>query len=437
MLTKIKKLLTPNKETVLQAIFRSSFINLFARLFGYLKQVTIAVLVGFNLNTDSFFLALGLLGLFLTFTDVFDSLGIPNLVRARQKSYEEFTKLAGVLFTFTTILAVVITLLAILLTPVVVQVAFGYTESEKELLKEYFLLLIPYLFFSFFFHHFGAIHRSLRHFTVYFIGELLFSFFSFLFILIGLLLFSDPKVLPVSISLAQFVASVYMVLVSKPFWEFRFYIDRTVKGMLKQFVQLLVIYSTFHLYMLVDRVFASFLPPKSISALSYGWMVAMIPRGLFKFENIVITSLSEVNADWNKVKFYLLRIFLLGLTFSILIFLLAPYLIKFLFGYGKFSFLDMDLTITATQIYAFALPFVFLWNVIYKIYQIRGKLLHLIFPVIVSIFANSFLNYLFIFDLNKGLEGISLATDLAYSILFLISWYLLKKEVDNAKMSNL
>ena len=161
------KVIKPSKETVLQAIFRSSFINLFARLFGYLKQVTIAVLLGFNLNTDAFFLALGLLGLFLTFTDVFDSLGIPNLVRARQKSYEEFTKLAGVLFTFTTLLAVVITLLAIILTPVVVQVAFGYSESEKELLKEYFLLLIPYLFFSFFFHHFGAIHRSLRHFTVY------------------------------------------------------------------------------------------------------------------------------------------------------------------------------------------------------------------------------------------------------------------------------
>ena len=427
MLTKIKKLLTPNKETVLQAIFRSSFINLFARLFGYLKQVTIAALLGFNLNTDAFFLALGLLGLFLTFTDVFDSLGIPNLVRARQKSYEEFTKLAGVLFTFTTILAIVITLLAILLTPLVVQAAFGYSESEKELLKEYFLLLIPYLFFSFFFHHFGAIHRSLRHFTVYFIGELLFSFFSFFFIFLGLLIFSNPKVLPISLSLAQFVATIYMVLVSRPFWKFRFYIDITIKRLLKQFIQLLVIYVVSHISIVIDRIFASYLPHKSISAISYGWMVAMIPKGLFKFENIVITSLSEVNASWSKIKFYLLKVFLLSLAFSILIFLLAPYLVKLLFGYGKFSIIDEYLTIKVTQLYAFALPFVFLWQIITRIVQIREKLLFLIIPITISILVNSFLNYLFIMYLNKNVEGVSISTDLAYCILVFISLYLLKK----------
>jgi putative peptidoglycan lipid II flippase len=98
-----------DRETVLEAVIKSSFINLAARGFGYLKQVTIAVLLGFNLQTDAFFMALSLIGLFLIFADVFDSIGVPNLVRARLKSEEEFKKLAGLLFTFTLILTFLVT----------------------------------------------------------------------------------------------------------------------------------------------------------------------------------------------------------------------------------------------------------------------------------------------------------------------------------------
>jgi putative peptidoglycan lipid II flippase len=424
----LKKFLKPSRETVLQGIIRSSLLNIFARGFGYLRQVVIAVLIGFSLNTDAFFLALSLLGLFLTFTDVFDSLGVPNLVRARQRSFKEFQNLAGVLLTFTTILAVTITLLAILLSPIVVNIAFGYSEGEKQLLREYFLLLIPYLFFSFFFHYFGAIHRSLRHFTVYFFGELIFSFFSFLFTFLGLLFTKNPKVLPISISLAQILATLYIFLVSKPYWGIKFYIDKTIKGMLKQFIQLLGVYSVFHIYMLVDRAFASYLPPKSISALTYGWMIAMIPRGIFRFENIVITSLSEVNAGWNKVKFYLVRIFLFSLPFVVFIFVFAPYIVKLLFEYGSFSVVDGELTSTAIRFYVLSLPFVFLWNVFYRVFQIKDKIYSLIPIVGLAIIINGFLDYFFIFKLNLGLDSICIATVIAYIVLVVFSYFLSKRE---------
>ncbi len=422
-----KSLVKPSKETVLQAIFKSSFLNLLARGFGYLKQVAIAILIGFSLDTDAFFLALSLLGLFLTFTDVFDSLGVPNLVRARQRSFEEFQNLAGVLLTFTTILAVIITLLAILLSPIVVNIAFGYNEAEKQLLREYFLLLIPYLFFSFFFHHFGAIHRSLRHFTVYFFGELLFSFFSFLFIALGLFFTKNPKVLPISISLAQFLATVYVFLVSKPYWEIKFYVDKTVKGMLKQFVQLVGVYSVFHLYMLVDRAFASYLPHKSVSALAYGWMVAMIPKGLFKFENIVITSLSEVNAEWSKVKFYLIRIFLFSIPFVVFIFVFAPYIVKLLFGYGAFSVVDSELTTTATRFYVLGLSMEILIPIIDRNFLIKDKLYAIIPINLFSIVLNTALNYLFLFKFNLGLKALPLATTIVAFINLLLKVFIFRK----------
>ena len=427
----IKIFFTPSKETVLQAIFKSSFLNLLTRGFGYLKRVSIAVLIGFSLDTDAFFLALGLLGLFLTFTDVFDSLGVPNLVRARQRSFEEFQNLAGVLLTFTTILAVIITLLAFLLSPIVINIAFGYNESEKELLKEYFLLLLPYLFFSFFFHHFGAIHRSLRHFTVYFFGEFLFSFFTFLFTVLGLFFTKNPKVLPIALDISQFIATGYMALVSRPYWEINFYIDKTVKVMLKQFLQLLGVYSVFHLYALIDRAFASYLPHKSVSALSYGWMVAMIPRGVFKLENIIITSLAEVNASKEKVNFYIKRIFLLSLPFVVFIFIFAPYLVKLLFGYGAFSVVDIELTAEATRFYALSLPFVVLWAIFYRIFQIKKNLNTLLKLGLLSIFFK-FTSLFFFFLIYKiNIQVITLSTLINLLIINFLAWFIYLKTKTN------
>ena len=64
-------------EKVLSAVFKSSFINFFARIFGYLKNFIIAILLGFSYQTDGFFMAISLIGIFLIFVDVFDSIGVP------------------------------------------------------------------------------------------------------------------------------------------------------------------------------------------------------------------------------------------------------------------------------------------------------------------------------------------------------------------------
>jgi hypothetical protein len=81
-------------EAIRYALIRSSFLNLLARGFGYLKHLSIAILLGFSSQTDAVFMALSLLGVFLIFADVFDSIGVPNLVSARLKGEEEFKILA-------------------------------------------------------------------------------------------------------------------------------------------------------------------------------------------------------------------------------------------------------------------------------------------------------------------------------------------------------
>jgi len=208
-------------ETILQGILRSSFLNTFAKLFGYSKNVAIAVIIGFSFETDAFFMALSLIGIFMIFVDVFDSVGIPNLVKARQENQEYFHRLAALLFTFTTIIGIFVLILAFILMPLIFKIAIGFREHEQvQTLKILYIYLLPYLFFSFFFHHFGAINRSLRRFSVYFAGQLIFSFFNFIFIALGLIYFKDIKVIPISFSISQGIATLYMLIVSVEFLKF-------------------------------------------------------------------------------------------------------------------------------------------------------------------------------------------------------------------------
>ena len=425
-LLNIFKVKANKAETVLEGAIRSSLLNLFARAFGYGRSVAIAILLGFSYQTDAFFMALSLIGLFLIFVDVFDSIGVPQLVKARLESQEAFKRLTGLLFTFTTGLSFFITILSLLLLPFVLKIPKGFREEALNFTQTSYLLLIPYLFLNFYFHHFGAVLRSQRRFTPYFIGELIFSFFNFGLITLGLLLFKDYRVLPISFSLAQFFATFYMVYVGRNFLHFTFYFDETVKKLVWQFTQLLSVYGVLHLFIIVDRAFASYLGEKAVSALTYGFLLASAPRGILKFENIAITALSETKGSIEKLSFYLRKLLTLTLPIAVVFFIFAPLLVKLFFGYGAFSKVDIDLTSKAFRFYAISLPFLFFWPLIFRVFQIKERLLGLSLLSLFGVLINALFNYLFVFELSMGVEGICLGTFLAYLMLCTVGFYMLK-----------
>jgi len=171
----------------------------------------------------------------------------------------------------------------------------------------------------------------------------------------------------------------------------------------------------------LDRSFASLLPAKSITALSYGLSIALIPKGILRLENILITSLSETNASMDKVNFYLKRIFLITLFISILFYIISPMLVKILYGYGAFSHVDYKLTSLASMYYSLSIPYMFLWPILYRIFQIRKSLRRIIFVAVISCILNGMLNYLFVIKLNLELIGICLGTLGAYMSLVLLN----------------
>ncbi len=404
-------------ESIREAILKTSFINLFARLFGYLKQLSIAILFGFNYHTDAFFMALSIIGIFLIFVDVFDSLGIPNLVSAKEKSEEEFKKLTGLLLSFTTILAISLTILSFLLYPFLSKIAVGFDQKSLESLKVSYFLLLPYLFSKFFFHHFGAVLRSLRRFTFYFIGEFIFSFFSFIFITLGLWLFNSPLTFPIATSLANIIATTYMVLVGKEFLHFKLYLDEKVKPMLRQFLYLLALYGVFHLFTVVDRAFASLVGEKGVSALTYGFLLAFALRGVIKLEHMAITALSESKASLIVINKFLKLCFFVSIPSTTFLFFFSEILVRLFFGHGKFQTTDVALTSEAVRFYSLSLFFAFAWPILYRAFQVMNYLKPVFFVALFGVIANGVANYVFVVVYSLGIAGICFGTLIAYALI--------------------
>jgi len=417
--------LSTKPEAIRYALIRSSFLNLLARFAGYLKHLAIAILLGFSYQTDAVFMALSLLGIFLLFAGVFDSIGVPNLVDARLQGEEAFKRLSALLLTFTLVLASSILVFSILLYPILKHIPIGFSKEAKHYLGVSYFLLLPYLFFNFIFQHFGAILRSLRRFTEYFLAELIFSVLSFLFITLGLYFFRDFRIIPISFSISQIFATLFLLLRAREFIHLKFYFDERVKLILNHFFYLSALYGVLHLYILVDRAFASLTGEKGVSALTYGLMVATVPRNIVKLEHMAITALSEVKASFEKINFYIKYSFLISFPFIIGFFFLAKLVILVFFGYGEFTLADVELTAEATKYYALSLSFMFIWPIFYRAFQVLNWLKPVFFIAIIGVLANGFLNYLFVVVYKLGIKGICLGTFFAYFFLCMLSYFIL------------
>ncbi|MDI1471626.1 MAG: lipid II flippase MurJ [Thermodesulfovibrio sp.] len=424
--------LNSKPEAIRYALIRSSFLNILARFAGYLKHLAIAFLLGFNYQTDAVFMALSLIGIFLIFADVFDSIGVPNLVEARLKNDDEFKKLSALLLTFTLILATSILVLSILFYPLAKHIPIGFSKEAKDYLGFSYFLLLPYLYFSFIFHHFGALLRSLRRFTEYFIGELIFSVSSFVFIALGLYFFHDFKVIPISLSISQVLATIFLLFRAKEFIHLKLYQDEKVNLILKHFFYLSALYGVFHLYILVDRAFASLVGEKGVSALTYGLLVASIPRGIIKLEHMAITALSEVKASMEKIKLYIKTSFLISFPFMIVFFFFGKSIVLIFLGYGKFTMTDVNFTAEAVQYYVLSLAFMFIWPILYRAFQVLNWLKPIFFIALIGVLANGVLNYFFVVIYKLGIKGICLGTFFAYFFLCMLSYLMLY--INNKKL---
>src|SRR4030067_359674 len=120
-------------QTAIRGVFSVAIINLLARLIGYGKHIVITAYIGLTAQLDAFYIAVTVLSIVVfIFGDVFDSLGIPRLVKTLHEEGEErFRQLAGSILTFSMLLSSLLCLFLFLIAPWTPWIAPGFSPGTK------------------------------------------------------------------------------------------------------------------------------------------------------------------------------------------------------------------------------------------------------------------------------------------------------------------
>jgi len=121
--------------------------------------------------------------------------------------------------------------------------------------------------------------------------------------------------------------------------------------------------------------------------------------------------------------------FVVSLPVMLFLFFFPEIPVKLLFGHGKFTLTDVELTATATKYYAISLFLAFAWTILYRAFQIINWLLPVFFAALIGVLANGFFNYLLVVVYKLGIAGICLGTFFAYAFLCGISYVILTRKL--------
>ncbi|MFA5858113.1 MAG: murein biosynthesis integral membrane protein MurJ [Elusimicrobiota bacterium] len=427
--------------------------TLISRVLGYIRDMAIAVVFGAGFAADTFYAAyripnllrrlLGEGSLSTSFVPVFTDY-------LTNKTEADARRLWNVVFTFLTILLMVLTLLGILFAPQITKlIAWGFTGSEGKLELTILLtrIMFPYLFFICLAALMLATLNSLHIFFIPALAPAMLSVAEILYVGVIAVFFvsvkTDMSTAVVGLSAAVVAGGIGQLVFQLPSlykrgWVLKFAWDPGHPGLhqiLCMMIPAMIGFSVEQINTFVNTVCASFLAEGSVTALYYSNRIVQLPLALFGI-SIATVSLPLFSRNVAKNDTVALRqnfsqavrliIFTILPAMAGLMVLSTP-IIRLLFEYGKFTAEATRLTSTAMFFYAIGLvPFAVVKVVAGMFYAYKDTRT----PVLVAGAAmalNIVLNIVLMKPLGVG--GLALSTSIASFVNVIILGYLLRKKV--------
>jgi putative peptidoglycan lipid II flippase len=422
----VRSMMKLGPQTAIRGVFSVGLINIVARVIAYGKHIAITALIGLSAQLDAFYMATTVLGLTIfVFADVFDSACIPRLVRTLQADGEEkFRDLAGSVLAFAFVLAACLAVLLSMVAPWTPWIAPGFSAEKKSFVLGNLLYLAPMAVLFLPYHAMGAVLRARRRFQAFYLGEIVIAVVTLVIVLAR---HDLPYVIPVSFSAAYAAAFLYVAAVARGAIRFRpSFREDAIREIVRMLFRLLPVYLVFHLFTLVDRTFASYLPTGGVSALAYGLMIVLIPSTVLMMENVFITPLAESPEREDMMRRIVEGVLIVSVPMAFFATAYADPIVAVAFERGVFTAGSTKMTGDALAFFAVAIPGLFLWPIFYRLFQILGKLGSITAVACLAVALNGGLNYLFM-TLGLGVKGIALATSLSEYALVLGSVILLRR----------
>ncbi|GIK24046.1 MAG: putative lipid II flippase MurJ [Betaproteobacteria bacterium] len=432
---------------LLKALATISSMTLLSRILGFVRDFVIARAFGAGAATDAFFVAFRLPNLLrrLFAEGAFSQAFVPVLAEYKNKREAKDTqRLADHVATLLFLALLAVTLLGIALTPVLIYISapgFAADIAKFELTVQLTRIAFPYILFISLVSLAGGILNTWSRFAVPAFTPVLLNL-SF----IGMALFAAPHFDPPVLALAWAVVigGVLQLGMQLPFLAKigmlpRFSIslqDEGVRRILKLMLPALLGVSVSQISLLINTIFASFLPTGSVSWLYYADRLMEFPSGLLgaALGTILLPSLAKCHADNNRDEFsalldWGLRLtFLLTLPAALALALLAVPLLATLFNYGAFQADDVLKTRDALVAYSVGLTGLILVKVLAPGFYARQNIRTPVKIALVTLAATQVMNAAFVVPLQHA--GLALSIGLAACLNAVLLWRGLRRRGD-------
>ncbi|MBN8522089.1 MAG: murein biosynthesis integral membrane protein MurJ [Alphaproteobacteria bacterium] len=408
-----------------------------SRIFGFIRDVVTAALMGAGPVADAFFVALKLPNLFrrITAEGAFSVSFVPIYAEKLKKEGDiSADAFAGNAFAMMLLFLVPFTLLAMLAMPwVIYAIAPGFHDGEVryDLAVELSRITFPYLLLMSLTSLLGGVMNAHDRFAPYAAAPIFFN----LCMMIGIVVFTPVLETPGhALAWGVFAAGVVQLIwmfacMRRANISFNLRLPRFDADIKRLFILMgpgILGAGVVHINLFADLIIASWLPAGSISYLYYADRLNQLPLGMVGIAvgTALLPMLSKALAGGEKTEAHMLFnraleiSLLLALPAAVALIVAAEPIIKVLFERGEFNATNTDMTAKVLMGYALGLPAYIAIKVFSTAFWSRQDTMT---PVKIAIFCtllNIALALLLIGWL--GVAGIALATGIAGWVQFIL-----------------
>lgn len=428
--------------------------TLASRILGYARDMVIAYFFGTATAADAFFVAFRIPNLFRrlfaegSLTVAFIPVFSEYLVKESKKDACEF---ANVVFTFLSIILVVLCCLGISLAPLIVKVmAWGFADDKSKFDLTVLLtrIMFPYIFFISLVALCMGILNSLKHFAAPALAPVLLNIAMILSVIILMPYLSRPVL---SLSFGVIVGGVLQLALQIPFLRkkgvnlrisFNF-AHPGLRKLLKLMIPAVFGAAVYQFNIMIITLLASFLPAGSVSYLYYSDRIFQFPLALFgiALATASLPTMSDLVAhnktdELKKTLSYALRMVLfitipamVGLT------LLRMPIVTALFQRGVFTAHSTLLTSQALFCFSVGLWAVAAVRVVVNVFYALQDIWTPVKVAIVSITCNLIFSLLLMKYMNHA--GLALAVSLSAMINLILLLIILRVRLGRLGIKNI
>ncbi|BGI50835.1 MAG: murein biosynthesis integral membrane protein MurJ [Arsenophonus endosymbiont of Ceratovacuna japonica] len=415
---------------LLKSLVSISFITMFSRILGFIRDLIIASFFGIGAETDSFFIAFRLPNLLrrIFAEGAFSQAFIPILVEYKNNKCDRDTRIfisyiSGLLILILTI----ITLIGILVAPWIIYIiAPGFIYASDNINLTFYLLRItfPYILFI----SLASLSSAILNLWNYFFIPAFTPTLLNISMIISVLLLSQycqPSI--IALAWGVFIGGILQLLYQLPFLYkigmlvlpvISFY-NKGIYKVIKLIIPALIGVSVSQISLIINTIFSSFLQSGSVSWMYYADRLMEFPIGVLgvALSTILLPALTKSFSIGNYKRYQFLidwglrLCFLLALPCAIILGILSEPLIISLFQYGNFTAYDVLMTKNALIAYSIGLIGFIIIKVLAPGFYSRKDTKTPVKIAIITLILTQLMNLIFIKSLKH--TGLALSISLA------------------------